>query len=164
VVRGQQPRSLAFRALLGEEGEAAFRAVIKGADCVAVGRGGAFDAAAAGFLTAQRCMRLVDADRLLAACEAWRCGGWLGSLAPLSCSPKNSVLVLLPEGDGLAAGLQGIRGQRRGGSPGLDDGECGVCDDDEAAGRAAISPATVPATTAAPPPPVSVSTDLHRVT
>mmetsp|Transcript_33858 Transcript_33858/g.110545 ORF Transcript_33858/g.110545 Transcript_33858/m.110545 type:complete len:83 (-) Transcript_33858:127-375(-) len=59
-------------------------------------------------------MRLVDADRLLAACEAWRCGGWLGSLAPLSCSPKNSVLVLLPEGDGLAAGLQGIRGQRRG--------------------------------------------------
>lgn len=70
------PRSLTYRQNLGEDGIAAFQShVVKSADCVAVGKGGAFDTSASGFQTARRCMRCVDADRLLWAREqhAYEC-------------------------------------------------------------------------------------------
>ena len=64
------PRSLAYRQRLGEDGIAAFQShVVRSADCVAVGKGGAFDVSAPGFQTARRCMRCVDTDRLLWAQE-----------------------------------------------------------------------------------------------
>ena len=92
----QWPRSTAYRAALGPEGMLDFEAVVKSADAVAVGRGGAFDADSPGFAVARRCMACVDADRLLWAREERGYSGRLAALAPLSCSPKNSVLLLEP--------------------------------------------------------------------
>ena len=89
----QWPRSTAYRAALGPEGMLDFEAVVKSADAVAVGRGGAFDADSPGFAVARRCMACVDADRLLWAREERGYSGRLAALAPLSCSPKNSVLL-----------------------------------------------------------------------
>ena len=139
------PRSSCFRSALlaggdGGEGEGtgaaggvggvdgrhaalhAFRSVAKGADCV-VGKGGAFDVRGKRYLSARRCMRIVDTDRLEWAREQARrqqqaqtreaggggagagasepggelLGGYtfsVGELQPLSCSPKCSVLLV----------------------------------------------------------------------
>ena len=99
---GMHPRSAAFRAALGDEVES-FRMVAKAADLAVSGKGGAFDPTAGTFLSASRCMTLVDTDRLRwvveeAAARGGSGGGTssvaLGKLSPLSCSPKNSVLVV----------------------------------------------------------------------
>eukprot|EP00927_Polykrikos_kofoidii_P053849 TRINITY_DN48387_c0_g1_i1.p1 TRINITY_DN48387_c0_g1~~TRINITY_DN48387_c0_g1_i1.p1 ORF type:complete len:393 (-),score=79.67 TRINITY_DN48387_c0_g1_i1:96-1274(-) len=76
------------------DGIAAFSWCAKAADFTA-GRGGEFDTNAVGFRTALRCMQTVDADRINFARERGY-GGSLGVLEPLGCSPKCSVVRLVP--------------------------------------------------------------------
>lgn len=50
------------------------------------------------FILAKRCMRYIDLDRLVRVCEDTRddVGGYLckmASLNPLSCSPKNNIII-----------------------------------------------------------------------
>ena len=58
------PFSAAYRATLGEA-LPLYSEVAKGADHVVMRAGGSFDVASVGYATAQRCMRVVDSDRLL---------------------------------------------------------------------------------------------------
>ena len=88
------PRSAAFRQALDEDGIAAFRAVAKSADFNVVRDGGVFDVESAAFATAQRCMRLVDTDRLLWMRERVGSGSIsLSRLEPPTCSPKSSIIL-----------------------------------------------------------------------
>lgn len=95
TIAGMHPRSTAFRDALGDSVED-FRAVAKGADLAVCGKGGAFDATAEPFLTAARCMTLVDTDRLRWVLESngREVSVALGRLSPLTCSPKNRVLIV----------------------------------------------------------------------
>lgn len=64
--------------------------------CQVTAKSGHVDVSATGFVTARRCMQLVDADRLLYAREQRTYRLILSSLAPLECSAKNSVVMLMP--------------------------------------------------------------------
>lgn len=88
------PCSTALSSALGQEGAGAFAWCAKSADFTA-GRGGEFDAQSEGFCTALRCMRTVDTDRLWWARERGYDGS-LGLLDPLGCSPKCSVVRIVP--------------------------------------------------------------------
>jgi len=79
---------------LGDAGRTAFPWCASAADFTA-GKGGEFDARSEGFITALRCMRTVDTDRLCWARERGYEGS-LGLLEPPTCSPKCSVLRLVP--------------------------------------------------------------------
>jgi hypothetical protein len=102
------PRAEAYHAVLGDDGLSAFRTVIKSADCVAVGKGGVINVAAAGFKTAQRCMRCVDTDRVHWAREQRQYEGRLANLEPLECTPKNVVLLMRPLNHGTDGPAQPI--------------------------------------------------------
>jgi len=78
----------------GEWGNPAFVWCARSADFSA-GRGGAFAENSPGFLTALRCMRTIDTDRLWWARERGY-SGCLGNLQPLTCSPKCCVIRLVP--------------------------------------------------------------------
>lgn len=94
---GMHPCSAAFAGVLGFEGRVAYPWCAKAADFTP-GKGGSFDSGSDGFLLAIRCMRTVDADRLLWACEHGYTGA-LGMLNPPECSPKCSVLCINPPAD-----------------------------------------------------------------
>jgi hypothetical protein len=49
-----------------------------------------------GFARAKHCMRMVDSDRIAWAQEIAAYRTFLASLQPLSCSPKNNVIIGVP--------------------------------------------------------------------
>lgn len=103
---------------LRSAGEEAFRTIARAADTAVVGAGGSFDPSSAASVAARRCMRIVDSDRCLHILETWgaadicaECDGSVGSeesaekpgprplvsvgsLQPLTCTPKSSLILI----------------------------------------------------------------------
>ena len=89
----------------GSELLEAFRTVVRAADTVVVGKGGEFDIGSANYAVARSCMSLVDTDRCLWVAQQSLDSGpcsesayrvTLGTLSPVTCSPKASLLIVEP--------------------------------------------------------------------